>query len=167
MATTTHVVTITTTEDIGTPKLGSGKEPIEGLRTLGNFFDGMACGTKFGTVDVQTNGGTAVAASGTVTISSGSGAIAAVINGVSISVTWATSDNNTASLLKTAINASANALVAGIVAATSATNVVTITAATKGTTGNCITLSATGTGATASGARLTGGANASANSVAF
>lgn len=98
-----------------------------------------------------------VAATGTVTLSSASGDVSAVINGVTITVTYATSDTNTASLLKTAINASANALVANHVTATSAAGVVTITASTPGIVGNTITLAASGTGATASGARLTGG----------
>jgi phage tail sheath gpL-like len=98
-----------------------------------------------------------VAASGTITLATSSGDIAAIINGVTITVTYATSDTNTATLLKNAINASSNALVANHVTATSAAGVVTITAATPGITGNTITLATTGTGSTASGARLTGG----------
>lgn len=101
------------------------------------------------------------AASGTVTISSGSGAIAATINGVSISVTWATSDTATATALAAAINASANALVAQHVTASSSAGVVTVTAIYEGYVGNAITLAASGTGATASGARLTGGTDTS------
>lgn len=99
-----------------------------------------------------------VAATGTITISSGSGAIGAVINGVTISITWATSDNNSATLLANAINESEDALVQGLVDATVATNVVTITAQRGGWSGNAITLAATGTGATASVARLATGA---------
>lgn len=105
-----------------------------------------------------------VAPSGTVTISSGSGTITAIINGVSIAITWATSDTNSAALLAAAINASTNALVTGLVSATSALGVVTITgigsAASKA--GNAITLSATGTGATASVSRLAGGTDGTA-----
>lgn len=97
-------------------------------------------------------------ASGTVTITGGSGATAAVINGVSVSVTWATSDNNTATLLANAINASADPLVYDHVTATAATNVVTIKASRGGTRGNTISLAGTGTGVVASGAALASGA---------
>lgn len=128
------------------------------LHRLADFLVGLASGTQQGTVSYATDAGDWVAASGTVTISGGSGSIAAIINGVTISVTWATSDTNTASLLAAAINASANALVAPFVSATSLLGVVTITADNKGVAGNAITLAASGTGATASGARLTGGA---------
>lgn len=126
-----------------------------------NFVTGVAEGRmKATTVTLVQDNNDAVAASGTVTISSGSGSIAAVINGVSTAVTWGTSDTATAAALAAAINASANALVNGHVTATSALGVVTITAINPGVTGNAITLSATGTGATASGARLTSGAAA-------
>jgi hypothetical protein len=101
--------------------------------------------------------GAMVPAAGTVTIASGSGSITATINGVGVSTTWATSDTATAAALATAINASANALVSDHVTATSAAGVVTITAIQPGRSGNAITLAASGTGATASGARLTGG----------
>lgn len=98
-----------------------------------------------------------IAATGTVTIASGSGSITATINGVAVSVTWATSDTATATALAAAINASANALVNQHVTASSAAGVVTITAFLPGPAGNAITLAASGTGATASGARLAGG----------
>lgn len=99
-----------------------------------------------------------VKASGTITIASGSGTITGTINGVGLAITWATNDWNSASLLAAAINASSNALVSGFVTATSSTNVVTVTAVRGGLPGNAITLAASGTGATASGARLTAGA---------
>lgn len=108
-----------------------------------------------------------VAASGTVTIASGNGTITATINGVAIAVDWATSDTNTAALLAAAINASSDALVSGVVTATSALGVVTIAAVLKGKTGNAITLAASGTGATASGARLTGGSNGTSTSFVY
>ena len=105
----------------------------------------------------------AVLATGTVTLSGGSGTITATINGVAIAITWATSDTNSASLLAAAINASTNALVQNIVTATSAAGVVTISAVVPGVVGNCVTLAASGTGATASGARLTGGTETRVN----
>ena len=105
----------------------------------------------------------AVLATGTVTLSGGSGTITATINGVAIAITWATSDTNSAALLAAAINASTNALVKNIVTATSAAGVVTISAVVPGVVGNCVTLAASGPGATASGARLTGGTETRVN----
>jgi phage tail sheath gpL-like len=100
---------------------------------------------------------TLVAASGTITLEEGTGTITATINGVAIQITWATDDATSAGLLANAINASANALVANHVTAVAVAEVVTITAVSPGIVGNTITLAASGTGATASGARLTGG----------
>lgn len=62
-----------------------------------------------------------------------------------------------AASLAAAIVRSATALVVDVVTATSALGVTTITALGPGIEGNAITLSASGTGPTASGARLTGG----------
>lgn len=105
-----------------------------------------------------------VAPSGTFTISSGSGTITAIINGISIAVTWGTSDTATATALAAAINASTNALVSGLVSATSAAGVVTVTGigSALSKAGNAITTSATGTGHTAQQARLTGGTDGTA-----
>lgn len=97
-----------------------------------------------------------VAATGTWTTASGSGTQTCVINGVSVSNVWATSDTVAAAAMSTAINASTNALITGLVTSTSALGVVTITAL-SGKMGNAITTTATGTGATAEQARLTGG----------
>lgn len=97
------------------------------------------------------------AATGTLTLSTASGTVGGVINGVTITVTYATSDANTASLIAAAINASTNPLVQGLVSASAASGVVTITSLVAGTAGNMTTLAASGTGVTASGARLTGG----------
>jgi len=102
--------------------------------------------------------GTGTQASGTVTISSGSGTITITINGVVFSTTWATSDTATAAALVVLIAASTNALVAGVVTSSSSSGVVTVTSVEGGPPGNQITLAASGTGATASGARLTSGA---------
>lgn len=99
-------------------------------------------------------------AAGTWTTSTGSGVMGVALNGVAITVTWATSDTATATALAAAINSSTNALVQGIVFAASALGVVTITAVRGGISGNAITLatSGAGTGQSVSGARLTGGA---------
>jgi phage tail sheath gpL-like len=130
------------------------------------FFEGLAGGTRQGIVTVLTNGGTnGAAASGTITMASSSGTVGAIINGVTVSVTWATSDTASSAALAAAINASVNALVAPFVTATSALGVTTITAKNKGSQGNAITLAATGTNVTASGARLTGGVDGTVNTV--
>lgn len=97
-------------------------------------------------------------ATGTITLSSGSGTITAIINGVSVAITWATSDTNSGDLLAAAINSSTNSLVRDSVYAANAAGVVTVTARAGGISGNAITLAATGTGSTASAARLTTGA---------
>lgn len=109
----------------------------------------------------------AVQASGTLTLSSASGTVGGIINGVTITVTAAGGDTATAVLIAAAINASANALVSGFVTAASNGAVVTITAVNGGVGGNAQTLAATGTGVTASGARLTGGSAASSVSYTF
>lgn len=66
----------------------------------------------------------------TITISSGSGVISAVVNGIKTSTTWVTSDTVTATALALAINA--NPAVNQIVRATSASGVVSVIALTAG-----------------------------------
>lgn len=162
----TAVITLTYLDDQvpSQAKLASHKRRT--LEELAVHFEALASGTRQGTVSMATAGGTSAAyASGTVTLASGSGTVGAIINGVTVSVTWATSDTASAAALAAAINASANTLVAPFVTASSALGVVTITAKNLGVQGNTITLAATGTGATASGARLTGGVDGTANTV--
>ena len=52
-------------------------------------------------------------ANGGLTISGGAGAVGAIINGVTVTATWASSDTVSAGLAAAAINASVNALVQG------------------------------------------------------
>lgn len=133
---------------------------------LSRLFKALAGGGHTKPVTLRTDV-TPLAAAGTITLVSGSGTITAIINGVSIAITWATDDTVSAALLAAAINASSNALVTGLVTATSALGVCTINAALLGKMGNAVLLSATGTGATASGARLTGGSDGTATSFTF
>jgi phage tail sheath gpL-like len=100
---------------------------------------------------------TAVAATGTVTCSSTAGTLTTTINGVAINATAGGDDPASATAIAAAINASTNALVKNVVTASAASAVVTITSVMPGVLGNCITLASSGTGVTASGARLTGG----------
>lgn len=112
-------------------------------------------------------------ATATVTIAAGAGTIAIVVTapaaavtnqaqaaGNTYSATWATSDTATAAALVALINADG----ASPVFASSAAGVITLTSRPNGTasgatntTGNLITLAATGTGVTKSGALLSGG----------
>lgn len=80
--------------------------------------------------------------------------------GVSVNTTTTTTDAQVAAAIETAINASANVLVQGVVTALRAGDDVDLTADTKGPSGNWITLAVSGTGLTASGTRLTGGSAA-------
>lgn len=100
-------------------------------------------------------------ATGTVTVTGAdAGNYTVLINGVTTGNVAGTNenDNATAASIGAAINGLTDALVAGVVSATVADNVITITADDGGIEGNAITLSCTGTGAVANVARLAGGA---------
>lgn len=135
------------------------RESKELLKRIINHLEGYLVGARRGnSIQVFDDGADPAQASGTVTLSSASGAITITINGVTAaSETWATSDAATATALAADINASTDALVQHFVTASAAAGVVTITATQKSKWGNAITLAASGTGTTASGARLTGG----------
>lgn len=152
---TKYLLYVSDSGDRAQPVVSGAKR--ESAVRLADMFKAAASGSTNGMTLVARN--SAVAASRTITLSSASGDISAVINGVTITVTYATSDANTASLLAAAINASSDALVANHVTASAAAGVVTVTAVLPGRTGNTITIAATGTGATAAGARLTGGSD--------
>lgn len=97
------------------------------------------------------------AASGSVTFSSSSGAWTVTVNGVEFSGTSAGVDSDEAADLAAQIEASVNPAIAGVVTAIQAGDDVDITADAKGSDGNDITLEATGTGLSVSGANLAGG----------
>lgn len=102
-----------------------------------------------------------VQASQTVTISGADGGNYTVtINGVSTGNVVGTNGDDTATAVSitAAINSLTDALVRGHVTAANSAGVITITAVRGGHLGNAITLAATGTGATAGGARLVNGA---------
>jgi hypothetical protein len=134
-------------------KAGTGRR--QKLVTICKKLIGIAGGEVRGRL-TRIHIGTAKA-SGTLTLSSASGAVGGVINGVTITVTAAGGDTATAALIAAAINASSNALVKDVVVATSSAAVVTITTFASGALGNSVTLAASGTGVTASGTRLAGG----------
>lgn len=129
------------------------KQPL--LQQLARTLMGFAGGVANLTSTSLSHG--AVEATGTITIATGPGAVGGTINGTLVTVVYATSDTATAAALAVAINAAAD-IVSKHVVATSALGVVTLTAKYPGHAGNAITLAASGTGTTVSGARLTGGA---------
>lgn len=143
--------------------LGAARRRNEVVQMLATFIKACAVGAKNGTT-MTINAGTATtalaSAAGTVTLSSASGTTTVTINGVNFTVAAGNDAARTAALAL-AINTSTNALVQYLVAATSNNGVLTVVALQPGITGNTITLAASGTGATASGARLTGGAGGS------
>lgn len=158
---TTYLVSITSgqpTSDLDFSKWGKGRV----TRDLIKLVAGLAEGAFAGSIDVQN---APVKASGTLTIAGGSGAVGGTIGGVAKTVTWATSDTASAAALAAAINA--DATLKQWVVASAVAGVVTITALVPGTVGNAITLVASGTGVTASGARLASGSGAPGNSYTF
>jgi hypothetical protein len=142
---------------------GASRRGNEAMQDIVTFLRALSSGVKKGTALVV-NAGTATdalaTAAGTVTLSTASGGTTVTINGVVFTIAAGT-DTVRAAGLALLINASTNALVQYLVAATSVAGVLTITALQPGITGNCITIAASGTGATASGARLTGGVGGS------
>jgi phage tail sheath gpL-like len=146
-----------------------------------NLIDKMLIGNKPGKIDLQVDDGNAVASSGTVTFS-GTGAAndTLIINGVTFTAKASGATGNewnvgasatlSAQAFKAAVNASASALVSGLVTASGAGAVITLTANTKGTHGNAYTFAEGVDGSShmaVSAARLTGGVNATANEIKF
>lgn len=130
---------------------------LEGLKPIENLIESIKNGVERGAaVYVSTSTVTGAFATGTLTLSGGSGSVGGTIGGTAVTATWATSDTNSAALIAAAINA--NSTVNKFCSATSSGAVVTITAAAAGQIGERITLVASGTGVTASGANLGAGA---------
>ena len=144
--------------DLGIGSMARSTDPRQNIAALDGFLWGLANGTYSGTYDVIASATNAVKASGTLTLSSATGAVGGTIGGTLVTVTWATSDTASATALAAAINA--NTTVNKLVTATSAAGVVTLTSNLSGPLGNNVTLVASGMGVTASGATLAGGAGA-------
>lgn len=144
------------TDDIAIP---SGAKRLRIIPYLLLKLEAFAAGILSGTTTAVVGQG-GVRATGTLTFSSASGTVGGSINGVSITVTAAGGDTNTAALWVAAVAASTNPLILGVVTASTVAGVATVQAVQYGATGNAITLAASGTGVTASGARLTGGTGA-------
>lgn len=147
----TVVITAVTAQDVGDLSFANwGKGRVS--REAAKLIEALGAGAFTGSLDVQN---APAFASGTLTMAGSSGAVGGTIGGTLVTVTWATSDTASAAALAVAINA--DATVKGFVTATSALGVVTVTAIAPGTIGNSMSLVASGTNVTASGARLTGG----------
>lgn len=103
-----------------------------------------------------------VAATGTYTLSSSSGTLHCVINGVDISDATGGTDTANAAALVVKINA--NATLSPLVLASNVAGVITVTAigSAVGLSGNCITTTGSGTGNTCNQTRLTGGTDGTA-----
>ena len=148
--------------------------PWKALGRLRNLIGSV--GTRQATVEAYQEGvNYGTPATGTVTFTSGSGAVGATIAGTLVTVTWATNDKNSIDLLVAAINA--NATVNKLVTAANTTpagqttpGICTLTAKSEPTDhplGNLVSLALSGTGTTVSGATLSGGVVAVSNSYAF
>jgi hypothetical protein len=91
----------------------------EDLVAFAQWFEAVAGGVQNGSVEILIHRGSTAAtpkpAATLVTFATSSGATGAVINGVTITVTWATNDITSMTALMVAILASSNALVAGLV----------------------------------------------------
>lgn len=147
----TVLITAVTTQDVGDLSFANwGKGRVS--REVAKLIEALGVGAFTGSLDVQN---APAFASGTLTLSSASGAVGGTIGGTLVTVTASGGDTATATALAAAINA--DATVKTFVTATSAAGVVTLTAISPGTMGNSMSLVASGTGSSASGARLTGG----------
>jgi hypothetical protein len=128
--------------------------------------------------DTVTINGTALTATqhnatGTATFSTIVAGNVVTVNGVAFTAraaastqyefTLGASDTTAAAALAAAINACVDALITGVVTATSAAGVVTVRAVTGGTGGNAITLAKTGAPVAVSGATLANGATVASN----
>ena len=159
--------------DLESIHLQDGKGAVQ---RLANAFSKLACGSSTGSVELES--GTALAkASGTFTLDTVIATDAVSINGVTLTCVASGASNNefnvgaddteTAANLAAAINASTSALVNEHVTATSAAAVVTVTAQEFGDEGDAITIASADATIVASGARLTGGEDATVTTFNF
>lgn len=121
----------------GNTFLTRGRQKTALLRRFINLAMGVVGGSeRGGGFDIVTSATDPAAANGALISASGTGTVGAVINGVTVTDTWATSDTVSAGLVAVAINASTNALVQHVVRATNLKTVVTLASVLAGTTIN-------------------------------
>lgn len=139
--------------DIGI-RTGYGREEIKRIRDV---LSAVLAGQTGAKVTFNASTTNAVAATSTVTATT-SGNLGTVINGTTVTTTFVTSQDVTATNAVADVNA--NTTVNKFVRATKAgTGTFLLTALVPGALGNCCTVTVTGTGASATGSgKLTGGA---------
>lgn len=114
--------------DLGRNNSRQNDEVVQALATLLRDTSGSVDALT-GNFNQSTTGSKAGA---TLILSGGAGAVGGVINGVTVTATFASSDTNTQGLVAAAINASSNALVAGFVRASNAFATLTLATMTAG-----------------------------------
>lgn len=136
------------------------------LLRLQRFLQGLQTGAYSATYQTIASSTDAVAASSDVTATT-SGNLGTVINGTTVTTSFTTSQDGTATQAVADINA--NATVNKWVRATKgATGHFTVTALVPGAIGNCVTLTVTGTGASATGSgKLASGAGVDGTAASF
>jgi len=139
--------------DFGIARTG---DPRENLKKLASLLTNLAQGVNSGVVTIAAGSADAVAATSTVTATT-SGNLGTVINGTTVTTTFVTSQDATATAAVADVNA--NTTVNKLVTATKGgTGTFVLTAKVPGDTGNTCTVTVTGTGASATGSgKLTGG----------
>lgn len=147
----------------------SASKPRRECLKISNYFDAVSIGTRQASFTVAVDAGTAVAGTGTVTLSSFAAADTVTVGSQTFTASASPSGANqflstggdTAVAAALAVKINAHASLAGVVTALAASGVVTVTAAVKGLIGNSIGIAISAHGSV-SGALLTGGVNAAA-----
>ena len=140
--------------------------PRQAAIKLANILWAVANGSvAVSALSIATSATAPVRASGTITISGGSGSVATTINGTAVTVTADADDGVTAGLLAAAVNA--NTTVNKLVSAAAVGSTVVVTAHVPGTIGGALTFVVSGTGLTVTGSgKLTGTATGAGSNTA-
>src|SRR5574342_382390 len=143
-----------------------GVDPRQNLQALDGLLWALMQGAQSGSYQVVTSGTDAVAANAEVTATT-AGSLGTVINGTTVTTTFSTSQEGTA--IQAVADINANTTVNKWVKATkSGTGKFVVTANIPGAIGNCVSLTVTGTGASATGGgKLASGAGSDGQASAF
>lgn len=146
------------------PLTFGAKGPASDLQEISDYLSAVAGGAAAGENAVDIHRGStaaaAVAALAVAVMATSSGTVGVVINGVTLTVTWATSDKVSQTLLSAAIRASSNALVAGLVGASNLGALVTLATSVAG---DWVEIQPVGAGEAGAPVRFTGVAGAAIN----
>lgn len=165
------VITIKTSKDPNQFKKAGQKN--QNLNRLINLLSGLNVGANLGSVFIQGSSSDPVAASGTLTLTSAVATDAITIGAVTLTASSTPANENQweidgaddaadAASLAACINA--HSVLSKVVAATSASNVVTVAALQKGVVGNQIPISSADATIVASGSFLADGAGGATDS---